>query len=77
MDTLLLSHRPEHAKVEKTPTRVVTDYDLQALVDNELSDTDRCRIEAHIARDANAQRRYADLSAQKKLLKKWWAQSRS
>lgn len=50
----------------------VTDYDIQALVDNELEHEDAERVRQHIERSNNARQRYEQLLKQKALLMSWW-----
>lgn len=49
----------------------VTDYDIQALVDNELDDVTAKRVRAYLKENPRAQRYYDDLVEQKKLLRAW------
>ena len=50
----------------------ITDFDIQALVDNELEWEQAKYVLAHIDQHPTAQRRYEELVRQKKLLKDWW-----
>lgn len=50
----------------------VTDYDIQALVDDELEYEEAKRIRDHIERFPEAKKRYLELFSQKNILKMWW-----
>jgi hypothetical protein len=54
------------------PEQSITHYDIQALVDNELSWEEQKRVRAFIKEDREASKYYDDLCEQKALLKKWW-----
>ena len=58
-------------------TAPLSDYDIQALIDNEL-DWERAKIVmAHIDTDPTLKKRHTLLLAQKHLLQNWWqAQAR-
>ena len=49
----------------------VSDMDIQALVDNELTWEDEKRVRAFLAADPKAKARYEMLRRQKLLLKEW------
>ncbi|MAE51110.1 MAG: hypothetical protein CMH27_04810 [Micavibrio sp.] len=49
----------------------VTDFDIQALIDHELSQEDEKRVKAFLKTNACAQKRYNDLKEQKALIQKW------
>lgn len=49
----------------------VTDFDIQALIDNELDGEDEKRIRAFIEKNEDAKRRYDELKEQKSLIQKW------
>lgn len=53
----------------------VSDLEIQALVDNELSEKEKSRIHSMIKNLLWAQQRYDDLVNQKKLLQLWWNNS--
>ncbi len=53
-------------------TKFFTDYDIQALVDNELTWEDEKKVRDFIGRNPPAQKRYDELERQKNLLKEWW-----
>lgn len=53
-------------------TYAVTDYDIQALVDNELGHERAKQVQAHIDQNLRARKRYQELKEQKDLLKSWW-----
>jgi anti-sigma factor RsiW len=55
--------------------QVITDFDIQALVDNELSWEDEKRVRAYIQSNPDAKRRYDELSAQQTALRSWWKQT--
>lgn len=52
----------------------ITDYDIQALIDHELSYEDEKEIRGHIESNREAQKRYEGLLQQKRLLQNWWKQ---
>lgn len=55
----------------------ITDYDIQALVDNEL-DNKKINIVLHyIAKEPFALKRYKGLIEQKILLNRWWSLSQN
>ena len=54
------------------PDSFVTDHDIQALVDNELTHEDEKRVRALIVQKDELYKRYETLLKQKKLLKMWW-----
>ena len=58
-----------------TEQQNITDYDIQALVDNELSWEEEKRIRAHVVSNPDAHRRYKELCRQRNLLKDWWKDS--
>lgn len=49
----------------------VTDYDIQALIDNELDWESEKRIRTHLKHNPAAKRYYEDLMHQKRLLRLW------
>lgn len=51
----------------------VTDYDIQALVDNELQEQHQERVRLFIQTNPQARQRYQELCRQKEILQKWWA----
>lgn len=55
-----------------TYKNIITDYDIQALVDNELDWEDEKIVRHHISENQNAGDRYKELIHQKKLLKRLW-----
>ena len=67
-----------HEKKPEMNQGVITDLDIQALVDN----ADRLTIEEHrrltaiITNDHILKKRYDDLIRQKELLQAWWEESR-
>ncbi len=56
----------------KITTQTLTDFDIQALVDNELPHEEEKAVRAHIQADPDARRRYNELCHQKRLLQEWW-----
>ncbi|HRQ59920.1 MAG TPA: hypothetical protein PLO23_00130 [Alphaproteobacteria bacterium] len=58
-----MTHHPE-----------ITDYNLQALIDNELTAEQAERVLALISTDPRAKNRYIELCRQKDFLKIWWAE---
>ena len=49
----------------------VTDFDIQALIDNELDWEEEKRIRAFIEHNTCAKKRYDELKEQKALIQKW------
>ncbi|MEC7577366.1 MAG: hypothetical protein VX803_04395 [Pseudomonadota bacterium] len=61
---------PLFNKIERfIMTNLITDYDIQALVDDELNDDDAELVMLYILENKWARERYAHLTAQKRLLK--------
>ncbi|MCE7887570.1 MAG: hypothetical protein DYH13_08755 [Alphaproteobacteria bacterium PRO2] len=56
-----------------TTRQTITDFDIQALVDNELGWEEEKSVRAHIESDPDARHRYEELIRQKRLLLEWWA----
>ncbi len=54
------------------PQHTITDFDIQALVDNELGWEEEKRVWAYIETMPDATRRYKELLTQKRLLQEWW-----
>jgi anti-sigma factor RsiW len=50
----------------------VTYFDIQALVDKELSWEREMEVRAYIDSNPAAQRQFEELQQQKKVLQKWW-----
>lgn len=50
----------------------ITDYDLQALVDNELDWEDQKHVLDYIECTPEAKKRYEELKAQKEVLQRWY-----
>lgn len=50
----------------------VTDWDIQALVDNELDWERRKRVQRFVEADRQARARHEELVLQKKALQRWW-----
>lgn len=55
----------------------VTDYDIQALIDNELDWESEKRVRLHLEHNPHAKKYYDDLVHQKKLLRLWAEQKKS
>ena len=53
-------------------TNKITDYDIQALIDNELEWEDQKNVLDHIENDLEASKRYKELKAQKELINRWY-----
>ena len=54
----------------------ITDYDIQALVDNELAWEDEKRVRAFLKENPNAYTRYKELAMQRNTLQNWWKNSK-
>jgi hypothetical protein len=54
------------------PSQTITDFDIQALVDNELGWEEEKHVWAYIEAVPDAERRYKELVQQKRLLQQWW-----
>ena len=54
----------------------ITDYDIQALVDNELAWEDEKRVRAFLKENPNAYKRYKELAMQRNTLQNWWKNSK-
>ncbi len=52
--------------------KTITDWDIQAYLDNELSGTDQDAVTLALQYDLELRRRYNDLRRQRDLLKEWW-----
>jgi anti-sigma factor RsiW len=50
----------------------ITDEDIQALVDNELSRDQEKIVLEHLKNNSYYRKRYTELEQQRQLLKKWW-----
>ena len=53
-------------------TKNITDLDIQALVDGEISDNQRVSLLEALCRDPALYNRYLLYQKQKNLLKSWW-----
>ena len=51
--------------------KMISDYDIQAFVDNELDSNDRQRIQAVINTHSGVRKRYYELLRQKSLIMNW------
>lgn len=49
----------------------ISDFDIQALIDNELTWEREKEVLSYLEHDPQAKRRYNELSRQKTLLQKW------
>jgi anti-sigma factor RsiW len=52
--------------------KITTEYDIQALVDDHLAESEAQRVRALLQSDAQLQERFEELQSQKNLLNKWW-----
>ena len=52
--------------------RTITDLDIQALIDGEVSEQDYVDLFEAVSRDPNLYNRYLLYKKQKNLLKSWW-----
>lgn len=69
--------KPEsYGQVVNMNKKTVSDRDIQALVDGELSSEHAARVQEHLLRDPRARHRYEALIKQKKLLQEWWRSRR-
>lgn len=62
----------ENAWTMRDKSTKITDFDIQALVDEALDYEEAKRVRAQLATDAQARRRYEELKAQKTALLRWW-----
>lgn len=53
--------------------KYVTDLDIQALADNELSGEDAERVRDYLQSNPDAHERYEEILRQKEFLKDWWS----
>lgn len=51
---------------------IITDYDIQALIDHELDQEQEEFVRARVESDEKARVRYQQLLRQKDILKSWW-----
>lgn len=63
---------PPSIKVRKMTTYNITDYDIQAYVDDELKHEKAKKVRAYIMKNSDAYKRYDQLKEQKNVLKAWW-----
>ncbi|TNE40703.1 MAG: hypothetical protein EP348_01805 [Alphaproteobacteria bacterium] len=54
----------------------ITDKEIEAFVDGELSGAEARAVAAHILRSSEAEHRYAELLWQRAALKRWWKAGR-
>ncbi len=59
------------AMMDHMSLKKITDYDLEALIDNELDHEDQKIVLDHIKSYPDAQKRYDELKAQKEAIKRW------
>lgn len=52
--------------------KTITDWDIQAYLDNELNGADLESVTRALQHDLELRRRYNDLRRQRDLLKEWW-----
>jgi anti-sigma factor RsiW len=73
-----MKNDPETLPEERTGTMrqiiPVTYFDIQALVDKELSWEREVEVRAYIDSNPAARRQYEELELQKKSLQKWWTE---
>lgn len=55
-------------------TNTITDFDIQALIDNELAWEEAKFVRAYIENHDWARERYEELLIQKRALQSWWTQ---
>lgn len=60
-------------KLMEMSHQTITDFDIQALVDNELEWEQEKSIRAYLEVTPEAKRRYEELCRQKRLLQEWWS----
>lgn len=53
--------------------KIVTDFDIQALLDGELNARDTQRVKTYLRENHYAQKRYEELKKQRSYIRKWWA----
>jgi anti-sigma factor RsiW len=73
----MTNHEPprrEHLAAMNKKT--ITDRDIQALVDNELSPEQAARVREYLLHHPRARHRYESLVRQKRLLQEWWRKRR-
>lgn len=57
--------------------RIITDMDIQALVDNQLDWEEEKRVRRHLFQSPEAQRRFDELRQQKQILQMWFQERRN
>ncbi|MGZ9097054.1 MAG: hypothetical protein ACXW30_02010 [Micavibrio sp.] len=62
----------EDKKTMSTSSNDISDLDLQALVDNTLTEEDRASLMARVKNSPDAQDRLEELLYQKESIKAWW-----
>ncbi|GEM_PF-3043870 len=72
MEKFLLSGYNWHIMFDNKQ-KSITDYDLQALIDNELEYEDQKHILDHIEQNPEMKKRYEELKAQKNALQRWYS----
>lgn len=53
-------------------TKIITDWDIQAYLDNELPWEDQKAVLKALERDLELRRRFSEFRRQKDLLQAWW-----
>lgn len=61
-----------YGQVVNMTKKTVTDHDIQALVDGELSAEQAARVQDYLLHHPRARHRYEALIKQKQLLQEWW-----
>jgi len=56
---------------------IVTDMDIQALVDNQLNWEEEKRVRRHLFQSPDAQKRYDQLRQQKQIMLMWWQERKT
>lgn len=51
---------------------IVTDWDIQAFLDNELTDDEQAAVLRALREDTDLRRRFNALRRQRELLQQWW-----
>lgn len=53
--------------------KMITDLDIEAFIDKELSEEEEQRVLTYLEQDAHKRGQYKNIFRQKLLLKEWWA----
>lgn len=59
-------------RLETAMQILITDWDIQALLDNELSEAEQAAILKAMRDDITLRARYNELRRQRDLLRQWW-----